>query len=1129
MLLSTVIGETFEPSSFAQPPARSRVETWWHWMDGRISKDGLSLDLDSMKMQGIQRATITLVGFGAGADSPIALGTPEFFDVIRFTANEAKMRGITLGLTAGPGWSGAGGPWIPVEQSMKRVVFSSVTVDGDREVTVQLPALPANAGWARDTYVLAWPDHRTPSRMSLSPRVLNNGRSEDTNALCDANPSTSIASAASADSKTWSVSIPFSTGHRAERAFIWLQSSIWMKSQPLTLGIRADGHLVAEKEMSVSQLEEPITITFPRVTAQTFEVEVRLPDNASFNASQFSLREAEFLEAEESPQWDSAFRDLGSQISDSAGPLSILATASLTPTAGDIPADKVVNLTALRTGDIVTWKVPPGRWRIVRYGYTTTNQKINPAPPGGAGYESDKMSAAATELQYRSYITPILEAAGSGNRSTFTLLTADSWESGMQNWCADFPEQFRRRRGYDIVPWMPALTGATVNSTQETLRFFNDFRETISDLVIENYYEKLCQLAHADGLAFAAEFAFAGPRLDAFRMTRAIDVPMEELWSDWKDGKPPTIPDGTITQTVFASAAQVCGKRIFGYELFTSLRGDWRRTPGDFSFVGDLAFLKGMNQASLHSMMHQPDERQPGLTLQGFGQHFQRHNTWWTLARDWLSELARKQYIFQNSSSFHDILIYYGDTLPRSELNLSKFVLPENVQPLFIDHDTLINRISVKDGMLRLDNAGTFACLILPGSTMFSSGSALRVDTLQCLSKLVDAGATLIGEPPLRTPGLLNFREEDALLKALVAHLWNNLPDNTLDPHRVGKGFVYRTDNVAQVLANAGYLPTLRSNSSEGGRNVKFCHILSEDKEAYFLFNPNEGPASFVCDVADLKKRMPERWDPANGSIAPLPVFRHRAGRTIFPVDIPAKSSVFIVLQTVAAPRWVSTHPSESSFTGLAGIAFRERSPTRWTATSTQSKEVSLTCPEGAVITLNFPSPRTLPVNTPWRLQFRQLAGQPEITMTEPVSWTSLSDDRFRNYSGLVVYETSLNVPPDFLRDAGNVILDIGHVGRACRVSINGRNAGTLWRQPWQISVDRLVNPGENSISIEVVNTWYNRLMADQSLPARERTTWTSWPRIKDWLAENAEPEQSGLLGPVKLVAYPEIELPATR
>lgn len=149
--------------------------------------------------------------------------------------------------------------------------------------------------------------------------------------------------------------------------------------------------------------------------------------------------------------------------------------------------------------------------------------------------------------------------------------------------------------------------------------------------------------------------------------------------------------------------------------------------------------------------------------------------------------------------------------------------------------------------------------------------------------------------------------------------------------------------------------------------------------------------------------------------------------------------------------------------------------------------------------------------------------------MTEPVSWTSLSDDRFRNYSGLVVYETSLEVPPGFLREAGNVILDIGHVGRACRVSINGRNAGTLWRQPWQISVDRLVNPGQNSISIEVVNTWYNRLMADQSLPARERTTWTSWPRIKDWLAEDAGPEQSGLLAPVKLVAYPEIELPATR
>ncbi|PTX93859.1 hypothetical protein DB345_19990 [Spartobacteria bacterium LR76] len=1127
LLLSIALGETVDPASFARPPASSGVETWWHWMDGRISKDGLARDLDSMKAQGIQRATITLVGFSTGSTSPVALGTPEFLDAIRFTASEAQKRGITLGLTAGPGWSGAGGPWIPVEQSMKRVVFSSLTVDGGHEGTVHLPALPTNAGWARDTYVLAWPDDRLPSRMSRSSRVLNGDQPQTASALFDANPSTVMASAAQTGSKTWRITFSFPEGHRADRALIWLQSSIWMKSQPLTLSIRADGRTISEEEIQLSKLEDPITISFPQVTAQAYELEIRLPEKASFHAGQFALREAEFLSAGEPPQWDSAFRDLGSQISDSAGPLSIPAAASLTPTAHDIPVDKVVDLTSLRSGDSITWHAPPGRWRIVRFGYTTTSQKINPAPPGGAGYESDKMSAAATELQYRSYITPLLEAAGPENRSTFTLLMADSWESGMQNWCTDFPEQFQRRRGYDIIPWMPALAGATVGSAQETLRFFNDFRETISDLVTENYYEKLRQLAHADRLTFAAEFAFAGPRLDAFRMTRALDVPMEELWSDWKDGKPPAIPDGTITQTVFANAAQVCGKRIFGYELFTSLRGDWRRTPGDFSFVGDLALLNGMNQATLHSMMHQPDERKPGLTLQGFGQHFQRHNTWWTLARDWLSELTRKQYIFQNSSVFHDILVYYGDTLPRSEINLSKFVLPENAQPLFIDHDTLRNRISVKDGRLQLDNQGDFACLILPGSTMFSSGCALRVDTLQRLGELVNAGAVLIGQPPLRTPGLLDFREEDAKLAAISAHLWNSLAENTVEPHRVGKGFVYRTNQVADVLAKSGYQPALRSTPSESRRNVKFCRLLAQDRDTYFLFNPNEDSASFVCDVADPEGRMPERWDPADGSTAPLPVFRHHAGRTIFPVDIPGKSSVFIVLRTVAAPPWISTHPQDLSLSGLDGILFQERSPSRWTATSTKHESLSLKPAEGAVVTLDFPAPRILPLSAPWRLRFVQLDGQPQVTLAEPASWTTLPEEKYRNYSGLVLYETSLDIPADFLKGAGRVMLDLGEVGKACRLAINGRNAGTLWRKPWQVSVERFLTPGANAISIEVVNTWYNRLMADQALPASERTTWTSWPRLKDWLAENAGPEQSGLLAPVKLVAYPGIEIPA--
>jgi hypothetical protein len=485
--------------------------------------------------------------------------------------------------------------------------------------------------------------------------------------------------------------------------------------------------------------------------------------------------------------------------------------------------------------------------------------------------------------------------------------------------------------------------------------------------------------------------------------------------------------------------------------------------------------------------------------------------------------LTRKQYIFQNSAAFHDILVYYGDTLPRSEINLSRFSMPENAQPLFIDHDTLMNRVSVKDGMLQLDDQGNYACLVLPGSTMFSHGCALRVDTLTRISDLVKAGAILAGQPPLRTPGLLNFREDDALLTKLVSSLWGNLPEDGIISHRVGRGEVFRTDRIADILAKTGYQSALRSTPPDGMLNLKFTRLLAKNAEAYFLFNPNEASTLFHCNVADTAGCQPECWNPVDGSIEPIPVFHHKDGRTEFSTEIPGKSSVFIVFRKAASPRWISM---ESNASGWQGVSFRETSSNRLSATSESAAKVKLRAVDGKSTTLDFPTPRIMPVEHPWQLRFGQLPGEPRITMDTPISWTELPDEKLRNYSGIVVYESTVDVPETFLQGAGKMILDLGAVSRACRISVNGQNAGTLWRAPWRLPITGLLKDGKNSITIEVVNSWYNRIIADQALPISERTTWTSWPRIKDWLAEKAPAEKSGLLAPVRLIAYPSVEIP---
>lgn len=1087
-------------------------------MDGVVSREGVLKDLDSMQAQGLRRATLTLVGFGAAPTAgTVELMSPGFGELIRFTAEAARARGIELGLTAGPGWSGAGGPWIPVEQSMKRVVFSALPVQGGGKVEVDLPSLPANANWAEDTFVLAWPDKGEPARLRKADRILNEHLPLLAALLCDGNPHTLAASATPGEAKVWRLTFSFPESHAADRLFLYLKSTIWKKDQDVTVEVLSGGKILAQKKFANSHLESPVTLEFPRVSARDYEIKVSVPDGSGFRANQFSVREAEFLEQGESPQWSCEFKDWATQISDAAGSLYISSGAPLAPSSSSLACGSVLNLTSLRSGNRLVWDAPPGRWNVVRFGYTTTDQKVRPVPPGGAGFESDKMSAAATELQYRSFIKPILEAAGPENRGVFTLLMADSWESGMQNWSADFPAQFQARRGYDLLPWMPTLAGVTVGSKQETQRFFNDFRETISELVIEGYYQKLRELANADKLEFGAEFAYAGPRLDVFAMTRALDIPMSEIWSDRKDGGLPEIPEGTIRPTVFANAAQVLGRRIFAYELFTAFRADWRRMPGDFSYVGDLAFCLGMTQATLHSMMHQPDERKPGLTLQGFGQHFQRHNTWWALARDWLAEMTRKQYIFQNTGAAHDLLVYYGDTLPRSEASLKEFVLPENSQPLFVDYDTLAKRVSVKDGKLQLDGKGEFSALLLPSSTMFTAGYAMKVDTLRRIRDLVEQGAVVIGRPPLRTPGLRDFRAQDAALAGLANELWRGLMEDGSAGNTVGRGKVFRTMKVEEVLAGLGYVPALRSRAPAGWLNLKYSRRQAGGFDAYFLFNPNEEAASFDCDVADEAGRRPEIWDPADGSEMLLPVFRQEKGRTAFSVRIPGRNSVFVVLRTAARPEWVSVESP-------APVLFRQDSGGRWTMLSEAAGPVTLVSASGKNSVLTLAAPRPLPLPEAWTLR---LGEKPAIPLTALKSWVDFDLEDVRHFSGLGVYETKVDVPEAFLEEAGRVVLDLGEVSRACRVRINGRDAGTLWRSPWRLPVGGFLQTGANTISVEVANSWYNRMMADQSLPEAERQTWTTWPRLKEWVAEQSGPEPGGLLGPVTLIAYPAVPLPS--
>ena len=148
----------------------------------------------------------------------------------------------------------------------------------------------------------------------------------------------------------------------------------------------------------------------------------------------------------------------------------------------------VVVLDSFMNGDVLSWNAPAGTWRIYRFGASLTGKQNHPAPPEATGLEVDKLDKAAWMDYFRNYMNMYKEAAGGmvGQRGIQYILT-DSYEAEEMTWTPSIAAEFKARRGYDLTPWMPALTGEIIGSSEQTEKFLFDWRLTIGELFSENY------------------------------------------------------------------------------------------------------------------------------------------------------------------------------------------------------------------------------------------------------------------------------------------------------------------------------------------------------------------------------------------------------------------------------------------------------------------------------------------------------------------------------------------------------------------------------------------------------------------------------------------------------------------
>jgi hypothetical protein len=125
-------------ASFITPPDSVRPGVYWYFMDGNLSREGMTKDLESMKKAGIGNVLFLEVNIGVPR-GPIDFMSEQWQELFKHAVSETKRLGMTFTLGIGPGWSGSGGPWVKPAESMQHLVYSVTEVSGPTVKSIQLP------------------------------------------------------------------------------------------------------------------------------------------------------------------------------------------------------------------------------------------------------------------------------------------------------------------------------------------------------------------------------------------------------------------------------------------------------------------------------------------------------------------------------------------------------------------------------------------------------------------------------------------------------------------------------------------------------------------------------------------------------------------------------------------------------------------------------------------------------------------------------------------------------------------------------------------------------------------------------------------------------------------------------
>ncbi|HTI11728.1 MAG TPA: glycosyl hydrolase [Puia sp.] len=1131
---------------FRHPPDAAKPWVFWYWMQGAVSKEGIRADLQAMKEQGIGGAYLMPINDVAKPPlyTPVVRQlSPAWWQMVRYAMKEADSLGLQLAMHACDGFAVAGGPWITPELSMQKVVWSRSVIEGGRQIETVLPQPETHEKYYKDLAILAFP---TPANWEGSTRTTIPQVTTSSGATAQYLVQEGNKESFKSEDACW---IQYTFDHPFTCRTIIIHSTNNYQSQRLLVQVSDDGinfrpaGRLTPPRHGWEDGDAPVTHTIPAVTARYFRL---VYDKTGSEPG------AEDLDA---AKWKPSLKVSGIELSamPSIGGIegksgvvwriSERSTAAQLPDSSCVDPHTMIDLTHRTDAQgRLTWKAPAGHWTLLRIGHTSTGH-TNETGGGGKGLECDKFNPRAVNLQFDRWFGETIRQAGPELASrVLKIFHVDSWECGSQNWSPVFREEFKRRRGYDPLRWLPVMAGIPLASADSSENFLKDIRQTITELIHDNFFAVLAQRAHAKGCSFSAESVAPTMTSDGMLHYSEADIPMGEFWlrSPTHD-KPNDILDAI-------SGAHIYGKTLVQAEAFTELREAWDEYPGLLKTLQDRNYALGINRLVFHVFTHNPwTDRKPGMTLGGVGTFLQRDQTWWAQSSAWITYTQRCQWLLQQGSAVADIAVFTGEEIPRRALLPERLVttlpglfgkarvaseqlrlqntgepttkFPNGVvhaanmsdpaawiDPLHgyaydcLNPDVLLHRTSVDKGHIVLPEGARYSILVIPCSIQ----DRMSPEVTARLQQLVQAGATILikGEDPAG-------QSDQPLPDQSFREVKDKNGYSFLEA-RVGEGKVIRAPFRASSLEGIGIEKDFSAMESDYRWNagaakddtaseivvpalhpatgIAYTHRTAPGFDIYFVSNQQDRQRIVNLSLR-ISGRKPEIWDAVTGEITPAGQWSQHGGHTVLPVHLDANGSLFLVFR-------------QPSFTA-GGVETND---------------------EGD----NYTEPA--PVQTlhaPWTLHFDTAAGGPAagLVLDSLEDWSRNADSAIRYYSGTAAYQQSFQwdqptkdqpMKDQPARDQpadGRLWLDLGRVNNIARVTLNGVDCGIAWTPPYRVEITRAIKKGNNTLKIEVTNTWANRLTGDHLLPENKRATWTTSPYHLDGKLLPA-----GLLGPVLIV-----------